>query len=77
MAGTFEYLDAAAALQELLAKETLGKGHMGTDENLLSIILARFPELVRACALVCVCPCALVSTVQCCVVQAAVVCCPA
>lgn len=45
--GTFEFLDAAAQLQALLAEETLSKGYMGTDENLLSIILARFPQLVR------------------------------
>jgi hypothetical protein len=48
--GTFEFLDAAAELQMLLAQETLSKGYMGTDENLLSIILARFPQLVRCVA---------------------------
>ncbi len=46
--GKREYLEVASEIVDILARETLSKGHMGTDENLISILMHRFPTLVRA-----------------------------
>ncbi|CAE7938710.1 unnamed protein product, partial [Symbiodinium sp. KB8] len=45
--GTRGYLEAAAAVYEVILEQTLKEGYMGTEENILAIMDYRFPDLVH------------------------------
>ena len=45
--GTREYLEVASQVYMLALEDTLKAGYMGTEENIFSILLYRFPELVH------------------------------
>jgi len=45
--GRREFLEVAAAVFEVILNETLNAGYMGTEENILSLLYYRFPELVH------------------------------
>eukprot|EP00299_Pterocystis_sp_00344_P015546 c7772_g1_i2.p1 GENE.c7772_g1_i2~~c7772_g1_i2.p1 ORF type:complete len:503 (-),score=101.78 c7772_g1_i2:333-1841(-) len=46
--GTPAYIDTFAKIYNVLLSQTLSDGYMGTEENLLGILLYRFPELFNA-----------------------------
>lgn len=47
LGGTRAYLEVAALAFSAVLDETLERGYLGTEENILSIVAARFPDLVR------------------------------
>ena len=47
MGGTRPYLEVVSALFDYVLEDTLRNGYLGTEENILSIIVQNFPELVH------------------------------
>ena len=45
--GRREFLEVAAVVYDVILNATLSAGHMGTEENILSLLYYRFPELVH------------------------------
>ena len=46
--GKIQHIDVVAKVYEITLAQTLSDGYMGTEENILAIILARFPRLFSA-----------------------------
>ena len=46
--GRREYLEVSGAVFDVILNETLTAGFMGTEENIISLLYYRFPELVHA-----------------------------
>lgn len=40
-----QYVDVVTKVYDIVLAQTLSDGYMGTEENILAIIFARFPEL--------------------------------
>ncbi len=45
--GRREYLEVAGAVYDVILNATLSAGFMGTEENIISLLYYRFPELVH------------------------------
>lgn len=46
--GRKEFLEVSASVYDVILNETLSAGYMGTEENIISLLYYRFPELVHA-----------------------------